>query len=808
MFPQPDLNYTKVAKTEFQDIGLNDWRVEIWRRGLFTGIVPVREYTATGEPLRITQLSSGDAFYAPIKPSEAIIEIFNKEDFAAIRLYSTNNRSHKALIYRNETLIWTGFIQSDIWNEPLTTTPYPSTISFVDGLTMLKNIDFEFPGGGIWYGYVTPIYMIAYILAPLRLGRDIVDCLNYTFDETSFTYWSNEPHRRFSFLSQTRLNMAMFEGLTYYEALEKLLSSFNARIEYHENKYWIKPLVNEGKFFCTRYDFEANFIDTFSLDAYQVITKATEAKETKVCWVNGGQQLDVTPGWRSFDYVMSRQKRESMFWPWKFDDDAWINETTLRNSFIEGAKRSEVDGQTCLEMPERIQGQVVPDGLILQYTNEWYDYEELAQVAIDLSFRIGTLKPTERKAAEYFGPRGGVASGTGNVYYTNPNDYKLIYREATLFALAYPESPPYQYQKYYINIEGLTTDFVAQEKNFIIFIDPNNLPTGIIAGKFYSLTETLILVNEIEMEFQLSDFPITNTRYKPIWADVKDNQGENRGYPIAIIPNAHVMTFANFRPNTLLRNNLNIEGKWSTSDYLSLQINAQSYKETKFIPSGTTSTETAPHPGRFEMRIRKPWPVQFFREPGRQDVRGSVFFDQVTAVLTTALEDEKETVINNDLLNIEHGEIVQHIATMKDGSTLEKNAALKYKNGIFLDVPSSYFTDQNLAIIQALRLKKYDPATKVLGSETTLNDMFKDLYSVQYSRPRFILTGDISSEIILPTNKTFYERFTKKVYSTIGFEFAVKNCIFETELHEIGISKFDPDEGEFNEDFDIENEFA
>lgn len=798
----PDFDYTIIAKCFFQDIGGGNWRVDILKKGILTNPPVIKEYTATGTPLRFSMLSGN--LTDPIKTSEAIIDLFNMSDFDAIKFFSTNNRQHRANIYKDSVLYWSGYIQSDIWNEPFTTTPYPSTITFIDGLSMLKNIDFKMENGQIWHGYGTPISLIAIMLAPLRLGRDIVDCLNYTFDETSFTYWPTQAYKRHSFLAQTRINTHMLEGMTCYEALETLLSSFCARIEYYNNKYWIKPLKNYGDFYCTEYDYEGNYKSAYYLNALQNITKPTEPIETRVCWVDGDQQLDLMPGWKSFDLVRKRMKRESMFWPWKFDEDAWTDADTMRNTYLEACQKAVVEGVTCLEMPAREQGVVVDDGLIRQYVNEWYVYEEAAMINLDVSFRIGTLKPTENRNAEYYGPRGGTASGTGNVYKSSPQ----AYRGAKLQCIVSPSAPPYSYATFTMLKRGLTTDFSSEGINFIVFTNPNILPTGIKAGKFYSVIELTTSNNGLAYFFKLSDYPSTTNIYTPVFADVSSD-GENAiDYDVVVIPNAHLLEFINF-DNSANSKHLNIEGAWSNSDYLMMQIDTGLFNDKKFSTLGVTTVETAPYSGRFQMDIRKPYPVQFFHETGRVPVRGSIYFDQVTATLSTALEDYTEKVVIDSDMNIEQGEIVQNVCTMEVDGVLELNPALKYKNAILLDVPQSYFYDYQKAIIPALRLKTYDPETLVFSSVvTTLNGLFKDYFVKQYSRPRYLLTGALNSETIDILNKVFYERFTQKIYLPISFDYDVKMCKFTNELHEIGLPEYDANVGEFNNDFDNINEFA
>ncbi len=127
------------AEMRSKHFGLR-WRVEIAERG-YSGAA--EEMTFCGdEPLKITWEKRGDEFYAPIKASEATINILCRENFHYLSLFTSDPRQFRVSIYRGGALYWRGFVTADLYSENFTAPPYTVTIKAVDGFNLLSSYTF------------------------------------------------------------------------------------------------------------------------------------------------------------------------------------------------------------------------------------------------------------------------------------------------------------------------------------------------------------------------------------------------------------------------------------------------------------------------------------------------------------------------------------------------------------------------------------------------------------------------------------------------------------------------------------------
>ena len=117
------------------------WRVEIAERG-YAG--SSEEMTFAGdEPIIITWEARGDEFYAPVKASEATINILCKENFHYLSLFTSDPRQFRVSIFRSGALYWRGFVTADLYSENFTAPPYTVTIKAVDGFNLLESYIFK-----------------------------------------------------------------------------------------------------------------------------------------------------------------------------------------------------------------------------------------------------------------------------------------------------------------------------------------------------------------------------------------------------------------------------------------------------------------------------------------------------------------------------------------------------------------------------------------------------------------------------------------------------------------------------------------
>ena len=113
------------------------WRVEIAERGYTAS---AEEMTFDGDdPLKITWEKRGDEFYAPIKASEASINILCTQNFHYLSLFTSDPRQFRVSVYRGGALYWRGFVTADLYSESFTAPPYTVTIKAVDGFNLLSS---------------------------------------------------------------------------------------------------------------------------------------------------------------------------------------------------------------------------------------------------------------------------------------------------------------------------------------------------------------------------------------------------------------------------------------------------------------------------------------------------------------------------------------------------------------------------------------------------------------------------------------------------------------------------------------------
>ena len=117
------------------------WRVEIAERG-YAGSSEEMNF-AGDEPIIITWEARGDEFYAPVKASEATINILCKDNFHYLSLFTSDARQFRVSIFRSGALYWRGFVTADLYSETFTAPPYTVTIKAVDGFNLLESYIFK-----------------------------------------------------------------------------------------------------------------------------------------------------------------------------------------------------------------------------------------------------------------------------------------------------------------------------------------------------------------------------------------------------------------------------------------------------------------------------------------------------------------------------------------------------------------------------------------------------------------------------------------------------------------------------------------
>lgn len=225
-------------RTEFTDILGVDWRVDIEKNNYVGSILQMQ---TTGNPLRIEYLTpSDDLLSDPIKGSTAKLNIECTTNFQYIDLYNEADMTYKFKVYYGSTptLYWQGWVSND-YSEPYDTVPYTVSITALDGLGLLKYIDFK-NGSSIYSGRAYESTVILNVLS--KIG--------YTeFDEyvNLYDFYINNGVTDTPF-NQIQLEQLVFEGEDCYTVLVEILKHYNAIIRQKNGRFVIyrpSELVND-----------------------------------------------------------------------------------------------------------------------------------------------------------------------------------------------------------------------------------------------------------------------------------------------------------------------------------------------------------------------------------------------------------------------------------------------------------------------------------------------------------------------------------------------------------------------------------
>ena len=199
------------------------WRVEIAERG-YAG--SSEEMTFAGdEPIIITWEARGDEFYAPVKASEATINILCKDNFHYLSLFTSDARQFRVSIFRSGALYWRGFVTADLYSETFTAPPYTVTIKAVDGFNLLESYIFKDLMSIGTSGRLSLWNLTTRCLDLLELDMEVSDWLDL---------YGEGMNEGVSPLRQTYIDLErlyyVYEEPTYREILELCLLPFAGQI--------------------------------------------------------------------------------------------------------------------------------------------------------------------------------------------------------------------------------------------------------------------------------------------------------------------------------------------------------------------------------------------------------------------------------------------------------------------------------------------------------------------------------------------------------------------------------------------------
>ena len=767
--------YYPVAKIEF-DTFYGD-EVECIIKGLFQPTEPVQVFKAKGNPLTITMKESSDDTFAPIKTSEAILNVHNLTDFQALGILAKGNRDYQLEITYNGTIIWTGFMVPDQWSEPFTAVPYPSEFTFIDGLSMLKNEPFVDDTGCYYRGRRRDYITVGFILSKIGLNRSFVDQINIV-DVNAATLPIPE-----STLVQKFKDLESFRDDSCYDVLEKILRSHVARIEFFNNKYYIRR-VRENTQLIKSHQFNmvtgSPPISQGSTEYTNIVDVTCPTSPTRLAWVENTQELYRLPGVKTLTINQDYGRKESIIPRSLFSDCDWQNETNLRFWNGNGIKRTVVDDETCVEFRAwtPATNPYTKPAYIEMTMDDVYDVTGIDATnadlfELDIIARNGTYIPNTINP--YIGHRrsSGSTTGMGRSVAPATNEFRGTETlEVTVNISSSDGLPYFTMGKSFFDDRGLPYPTGGER---FLFRDVDNLPIGYDAGLSYI----------VDVYFETSGLPLIffllQDSTNPFASKRPDADDDELTFDAAFFWTRLPVEFG-FDGNIM-----DALGAFLTFGYLDIEISRRDLENRRFISTGTESTtgltSALYSTGPMSLKIYKPTEANI--ETRGQD--GTFFIESVKLTIKDTPEGKTEKILLNENNNVDR-EINIFFAETPIKNNFRNNN-LKYYNNFY-----------SRSTINAPGLQKIDYIdTTIVQIQRTMYSWIVSDHITLMINPRFALTGTLESPDTSPFGKILGESYSNKNYIMTSCNYNVYLHRYEGEWHEIGIYNQEPQLGSYSD---------
>jgi hypothetical protein len=773
MIVKPFNTYYNVAKIEFTTIRGVD--VECYIKGLIAPAT-VKTFTATGSPLTITMLSGEDTF-TRIKGSEATLRLHNLEDFAALKILSEGNKDYILEVKYNGALIWSGYMMPDQWSEPLNSTPYPSEFRFIDGISLLKDIDYADPGGCYYTGYFTDAVILTYCLREIGLNRNFVDQIGI-IDENA------DIESALGTIGEKFKNVEAFRGMTCYQVIDEILKPYVSRVEFYNNKYYFRR-INETsetvesieRRMSTAGNLQPVFVSLTNAQNIAAITCANEPASTRVNWVDSVQELYRLPGVRKITINQNYGRKESIL-PRSLFDACDFDGDQIKQWNQNGVEKYEIDGNTCARFvpllrplpgdppaytpPAFIEGNTVDQYSTENVTDENKDLFELDIIARNDDFRpvgAGRIGRTIRRG------RSQTANGTGvngidrPFYQERTDEIEVVSLSGTRVFKINPD---------------VFTDLAGDPINWqndrleIVFTDENNVPIGHKVNTPY-----FIIFRFLSGFAYFNVSPVENPLF---FLSIDANDLGKKFKTRWIFTRMRVLVTAPGGGNTRIDN----DGLWTGYGFVSVELPLSNLRSDRFFSLAlqTTNRLLGALNGVINFRLEKPTGNIMDDENDR-----AFLIESIRMQIIDTPESNTETIVVNERNKETYTLDIMFAETPIKNNF--RNNRLKFYNNFY-----------SLSLSNA-------PGLQVVsgGEPITLYDYIKNSYIQLLQKHRYALQGRLHSDQVQLLGKIIEEKFTKKYYLSTANQWDVKNHYHDITLHEISNTPEAVVLGDFNDDY-------
>ena len=511
---------------EFKSLLNSFFRVEIEERS-FTG--ESTEMVMAENPLQLDYPGDEYNVYRPVFGSQLIVSVISGTNFQYINLHTADARQYRVTVYKDEVLLWRGWILPDLFNEPYVAPPYVVQITARCGLGELENV--QVPETVMSYvdgdtptlkSFVNLYSIVIYALKYLNLGLNLHEAINiYNAERTT------PPINTDTTLTDTYIDLSQYAEFNLYDLLSDVMKSFTARLYQQDGAWWMVRIKELNQ--TLRYRIlDVDGGSTIGFDDTKLTTFLI-GKPHNNHIVNNAPELRINPAWKEFTLRSIKEKRPSILKNYDFKELQYIE------AGYAGTRRNEYRYEAIPADWQRF-GEIAMSGTGLRIqkntNNNWtkYIYQEVdieATTTQALRIRINASPIVDRNRRGIWpsgsGAKTSFAFGLNNkqgmtVKYLHYDDYGFATWENGSNVIVIPDAETIGYQQdnvktYEVIVRGIPLSgqlsfalFGAQQTSLFVksveieiieIINPwETVDRKIILREYEDNPESLIVINQ------------------------------------------------------------------------------------------------------------------------------------------------------------------------------------------------------------------------------------------------------------------------------------------------------------------------
>jgi len=275
---------------EFASEDNQSYRLEILGDA-YTGLTNKIDLDAN--PVVIRRGSQNQNKYAAILGSSLTFNIIGESPLQWIEFFTSNDKAYRVDLYKNGSIYWTGYVQTDIYTEPYRKGRYVVQVTANDGFANLKDVVYD-------ASLMTTVNGGYNITIDEWLRKNLEDMEIFNFKDPDFYFYEavdlelDNATVNTSPLTYLHIGYNAKDGEKVYDILNGIIDSFACRIFQKDAAILILPI---DSIYAESITYRYRVDDAGGLDPVYTEVTIDNLKRVgrELTWVNDDQVIEIVP---------------------------------------------------------------------------------------------------------------------------------------------------------------------------------------------------------------------------------------------------------------------------------------------------------------------------------------------------------------------------------------------------------------------------------------------------------------------------------------------------------------------------------